>query len=182
METRKHCFEVRCTLHRASKLPLPRPADKALSHSVSGCIHFFAPVILSWVYLTPPPGRALRPLLHCRRIPSTTHDKLWAAGCMRLLLINRSVLWNSSPKWSSGTHQVSSLTVVSPSSAQISQAAGEGPTSSHSACVLANSDLGALDTKVTLFLLCVSSGLSNLLRVSKLLNVRGQTVPGSVCI
>lgn len=69
------------------------------------------------------------------------------AGSICLLLINWSVLWNTSLSWSSGTCQVSSLTLMSSFGSQITQPAGVKPISSHKACFFGNSDLLAFGTK-----------------------------------
>lgn len=110
-----------------------------------------------------------------------SHNTL-CAGSTWLLLINWPVLWNASLSWSSGTCQVSSLTVTSSFGSQITQPAGVKPRSSHKACFLGNLDLLFFGTKSHALALSVKSGLNNFLKVSNLLNVGGLTVPGiTVC-
>ena len=100
------------------------------------------------------------------------------AGSVWRLLINWSVLWNTSLSSGSGTRQVSSLTVMSSLGSQITQPAGIKPISSHKACFFGIQICWLLALKNNVLALSVRSRLNNLLGVSNLLNVGRLTVSG----
>lgn len=98
------------------------------------------------------------------------HDTLHT-GSIWLLLTNWSVLWNTSLSWSSGTCQVSSLTVISSFGSPITQPAG----------VMLNPPTKNIFLEIQIYwLLAVKSkaiALSVRLGVSNLLSIGGLTVP-----
>lgn len=79
---------------------------------------------------------------------------------------------------SSGTRQVSSLTVLSSLGSQITPPAGLRPISSHKPCFFGIQIYWCLALKSNVLALSVRSGLNNLLGVSNLLNVGRLTVSG----